>query len=541
MMTKKHLAYFACVLSIATMGIFCTNLYGRDPSPSEPSRLRSDLISIDVLTAFGPLEKQPVEFLHDAHTKALAEKNRDCTVCHLPEKDRIPLKFKRITDTNRVEVMNLYHLECISCHGEMKKAKEKTGPVECDGCHKEQTRYVSSRKPMGFDKSLHFRHSEARQKKCEQCHHEYDEKEKKLFYAKGKEGTCRYCHQTETKDDVISMRLASHMACINCHAGNLAKKMESGPIDCAGCHDAAARAKIEKVWPVPRMERKQPDAVLLKTPPAADGTEPEGGGRMDLVPFDHQAHENYNDTCRVCHHETLRPCHECHTLAGITEGNDVNLENAMHRARAKTSCVGCHNRRQEEKNCAGCHAFMGGTFKKDNDSCAACHMISFDDAPNVAFTPEAATSLATERLGSRTPVTGTYAEADIPEKVVIEKLSKEYEAVEFPHRKIVQALVDHMKDSKLAGYFHRRGGTVCQGCHHNSPASKKPPQCGSCHGKTFDAENPLQPGIIGAYHQQCIGCHQIMGITKVDGCTKCHREKINQEPVTGKPGPTKQG
>jgi hypothetical protein len=251
MKKKKRLAYLACMFSIAAVSIFCSELYGSDPRAADSSRFRADLIVIDGMSSFGRLKKQPVEFLHDAHTEALTKKNLDCTTCHLTEKDRLSPKFKRIKDTDRKEVMNLYHKECLSCHGEMKLAGEEAGPVECDGCHREKAQYVSSRQPMGFDQSLHFRHSEAQDGKCERCHHEYDEKEKKLFYAKGKEGTCRYCHKAETKDNLISMRLASHIACISCHTGNLAKKLDSGPVQCLGCHDPAAREKIKNYGPFP--------------------------------------------------------------------------------------------------------------------------------------------------------------------------------------------------------------------------------------------------------------------------------------------------
>lgn len=120
---------------------------------------------------------------------------------------------------------------------------------------------------------------------------------------------------------------------------------------------------------------------------------------------------------------------------------------------------------------------------------------------------------------------GVYDDNEIPEKVIIKNLSREYGAVLFPHRKIVKTLVSNIKDNKLAGYFHSREGSICKGCHHNSPLSKKPPQCGNCHAETHDVKNPLKPGIKGAYHLQCIRCHGIMNITKVDGCTKCHEEK----------------
>jgi hypothetical protein len=520
----KHLIRLACILAVSTVSIYCTNLYGSDRILKDSSRTRADIIKIDIMNRFAPLEKPSVEFLHDAHTEALAKKNLDCTACHLVEKDRIFPKFKRIKDVDRIEVMNLYHKECISCHGEMKVAHEKSGPVECDGCHREKAMYSSSRQPMGFDKSLHFRHSEAQEKKCEVCHHEYDEKEKKLFYAKEKEGTCRYCHKTESKDKPISMRLASHIACVNCHTRNLANHMASGPVTCSGCHDLAAQQKIKKISPVPRMERKQPDTVLIKADQKGMEAGTEKLNRMNFVPFDHQVHEENNDSCRVCHHENLKPCNECHTLTGIKEGKEVNLENAMHQVDTGKSCLGCHSIKQEEKNCAGCHVFMSKTTKKESDSCGKCHMVPVSEMEKTG-TPDDEKSLAAEMLRLRKPVTGTYHQDDIPEKVVIKNLSKQYEPVDFPHRKIVNALVNNIKDNRLSGYFHSQEGTICKGCHHNSPVSKKPPHCGNCHGKTFDKENPLKPGIMGAYHQQCMGCHQEMDIKKPAGCIDCHKEK----------------
>ncbi len=87
---------------------------------------------------------------------------------------------------------------------------------------------------MGFDKSLHYRHIEAQKDKCERCHHEYDPQSQELVYAKDKEGTCRYCHKQKTEvlesETRISMRLASHVACIDCHRKTLEKDMTAGPV-----------------------------------------------------------------------------------------------------------------------------------------------------------------------------------------------------------------------------------------------------------------------------------------------------------------------
>jgi hypothetical protein len=130
-------------------------------------------------------------------------------------------------------------------------------------------------------------------------------------------------------------------------------------------------------------------------------------------------------------------------------------------------------------------------------------------------------------LNSRIAVHGTFADEDIPETVEIKRLMDLYEPVKLPHRKIVQALVKNIQNNKLASYFHTETGTVCQGCHHYSPAVQKPPACESCHGLPFNANDPFKPGLMAAYHRQCMECHQGMGLTKfvATNCTACHRQR----------------
>ena len=146
---------------------------------------------------------------------------------------------------------------------------------------------VSTRVKPDFDKSLHYRHVKAANNQCDSCHHEYDEKASKTVYVKGKESSCTYCHGPKTLDRVESYRGAAHEQCISCHEEKLAKKLESGPVDCGGCHGAAELAKLEKLTEIPRLERGQPEAVLVS------GREPDPAGepvqRMKLVPFDHKA------------------------------------------------------------------------------------------------------------------------------------------------------------------------------------------------------------------------------------------------------------
>jgi hypothetical protein len=470
----------------------------------------------------------------------LAKQQKDCFACHLketkpqspsapgvPPGERMSIKFKRLKDTTPREVRGIYHENCIGCHTTMAEKGEEFGPVVCGECHRERTAQSSARKPMGMDNSLHFRHSKAAKDKCDVCHHGYDEKAKKLFYDKGKEGTCRYCHKTETEENRISMPLASHLSCVECHRAGQEKNLKAGPVTCGGCHDEKAQMKIQKVHPLPRMDRKQPDMLFVK---ALGQDEKEPLTRMNPVPFDHKSHEGYSDTCRACHHEEMSACNSCHTLVKpAKKGGNVQLERAMHQSGSPMSCVGCHEVSQKTKECAGCHALMPAKARPKDESCSKCHMNPLPQPAAPAQSQAAEKEGAERLLQSRQAVKGTFPVEDIPEKVQIKTLVDKYEQVELPHRKIVLSLVKGMNESKggakLASYFHNDKSTVCQGCHHNSPSSVKPPSCLTCHSAPFDAGNLMKPGILGAYHQQCMGCHEAMEIKKPKECVDCHKER----------------
>lgn len=560
---KLLLRWAGIIGLLAIVSIYCIGTKGFADLSKDSKR--ADVITIDTLKIFGDIEKPEVVFLHDLHTDALEKKKKDCSACHLsgnsyeviPDTlkaaikriDQMSPKFRRLKDISRKEVMDVYHLNCIECHTNMSAEGDKSGPVACGDCHKEDA-ISSSAQPMGFDKSLHFRHSKAQEKKCEKCHHEYDEKAKKLVYVKEKEGSCRYCHMEKTEDNRISMKLASHLSCIDCHRKTLAKKLHAGPVKCSGCHDPEKQKMIEKVASVPRMERKQPDVTMITT------GQKDLTARMNFVPFDHKAHEEYNDTCRVCHHAEMDKCTKCHTLAGIKEGKHISIEQAMHQMGTEKTCMGCHEIKQDDKKCAGCHVFMERARKQEASSCLKCHMdqpqvvevrgevedltysnktapsdiggsgiVYYTVKPDTQMSEKELAKLADSVLKARKPVTETYKDEDIPEKVIIKEMVNKYGPVELPHRKIVNTLVKNIKDNKLASYFHSEKGTLCQGCHHNSPASKKPPRCGNCHGKPFDEKNMFKPGIMGAYHIQCMGCHKEMELEKPVSCTDCHKEK----------------
>jgi hypothetical protein len=482
---KTRLSWTGIILIFFTVSICltATGIYGAKGPSESAAQKRADIIRIDSMQAFGKLERPPVTFLHQKHTEALAAQNKDCSACHLVENKRLVPQYMRLKNTAKQEVMDIYHGNCTACHQEMAAARQKSGPVVCGECHKERPDLVSIWQPIGMDKSLHYRHSKAQNEKCERCHHEFNEVTKKLYHAEGKEGTCRYCHKDVTEENRISLQLASHLACIDCHSKTLAKFDDAGPITCGGCHDPAQQKLVEKLKAVPRI-------------------------------------------CRVCHHANLNACVQCHTLQGTKEGDQVTLEASMHRLNVDMSCLGCHDLNQRDPKCAGCHAGIARTRQQDPDACQACHMADVTRVTeSIQDTEEK--DLVARMLDSRNPVTHTFAESDIPENVEMKTLMNQYGPVKLPHRKIVQTLSGNIKDNRLVRYFHRDENMLCQGCHHHSPASKKPPSCASCHGQPFDERDPFKPGLMAAYHRQCMECHEAMGIEKpvATNCTACHQKK----------------
>ncbi len=504
---------------------------------------RADLVTIDGMKALGPLERPPVQFKHDGHTEKLLSEGQTCAACHLSLQDgRLSQKFLRLENGSRDALMELYHEKCIGCHTERKAKGLATGAVTCGGCHARDPEYASNAQEVGFDKSLHWRHIEAVGRKCESCHHEYDPKAEKTVYKKGHERSCRDCHKEDTETR-SGMKTAGHWSCIGCHLATDGKSRKTGPVDCAGCHHPDRQAAVKTLNTVPRLPRNQPDRVMVAAS-AADA----GLARMPVAPFNHEIHENATDTCRVCHHEGMQACNQCHTLEGHSQGGGVKLEMAMHDMDSDHSCVGCHNAKKAETACVGCHKIMDQS-RLPESACLRCHygpkpeeyskhrlvetvMRDVDaigeDAEETDLSHEGrdgeSTWLTGEMLNRTAPL--SFAESDIPETVTVNVLESQYGPAAFPHRKIVYSMLKAVRESKMAMHFHGSEDALCQGCHHNSPVGKKPPMCRSCHGQPFNADKIHVPGLKGAYHQQCMGCHQAMKIEPV-GCTGCHERKSN--------------
>jgi len=414
--------------------------------------------------------------------------------------------------------------------------------VTCGECHKE-TDVESSRVLIGMDKSLHYRHEIAesipsaapgesktddKDRNCGACHHEYDKKLNKTVYVKGKECTCRYCHKAVKTKEARSFRTVAHEQCLNCHYRLKLKDIKTGPVECGACHDAARQAKIQTIADVPRIQRNQPDTVLLSLwLKEAEKSKSPSDQFVKPVAFDHKTHESAVATCYRCHHESMNACNGCHTRTGTEQSRFINLGTAMHTPQSMTSCIGCHDVKLKDKDCAGCHAQM--TEKRFADEpCAGCHNVSRDLLTPIPANAEKAVQLAQSEINLWKIPQPVVPEDKIPETVTIDVMKKQYQGATFPHRKIALALSTRIQKSELAMHFHGASTTMCTGCHHHSPASLTPPKCASCHPISTFAGPDSRPGLKGAYHVQCIRCHQEMGIEKpaATDCVACHKLQL---------------
>ncbi|WP_419785263.1 sulfate respiration complex hexadecaheme cytochrome HmcA [Pseudodesulfovibrio sp.] len=552
---KRMLRLGAAAIVLAVMLCFQMEAMGMFDS-SSGATTRPDVIKIDTIAKLETLEQPAAVFMHDAHTKALKDQGMSCTACHKKDsKGKMALTFNRVEEDGQPalsadELKAVYHDGCITCHVKSADKGYKSGPKagECRGCHQERPSTPVARAEAGMDHTLHAMHWNSKELKadageqtnCGACHHIYDEAAKKTVYVKDKEESCRACHtETPAKPVTLDKEAAFHAQCVTCHQSMIDKKAaKTGPVTCGGCHgekgvaarkDAEAKALAAMGGKLPRLPRKQPDAVLMTIKPLEKDAKSTG---MAPVAFDHKFHETQTDTCRACHHKSVQACSSCHTPLGVEKGGYVTIGQAMHDLKNKRSCVGCHAEQQKKPECAGCHDLRPKDKGLSQTACKTCHNAPAKDSQGMlmAMAPkETRTEAAEAVVASRPGHQARVAVDAIPEFVKIGALANEYQASTMPHRKIVLKLYDGMKDSGLAANFHSVPEAMCQGCHHNAPASLNPPSCASCHAKPFTREDEGRPGLKAAYHGQCMGCHKSMGIEKpaATNCVGCHAKKAN--------------
>jgi hypothetical protein len=120
-------------------------------------------------------------------------------------------------------------------------------------------------------------------------------------------------------------------------------------------------------------------------------------------------------------------------------------------------------------------------------------------------------------------------QSDAPETVTIDILAELYGPVEFNH-------AGHTEMVECSDCHHHTVGTVtqrwnCKKCH-NNPLEGDTVSCSDCHPQDRFSSKYLatlddpelfhieKPGLKGAFHLNCVGCHQEMG--GPTGCEECH-------------------
>ncbi|MBP7149815.1 MAG: tetrathionate reductase family octaheme c-type cytochrome, partial [Acidobacteria bacterium] len=77
---------------------------------------------------------------------------------------------------------------------------------------------------------------------------------------------------------------------------------------------------------------------------------------------------------------------------------------------------------------------------------------------------------------------------------------------------------------ELHGWMDITIGGACSECHADM-ASNPPQSCRRCHDRSNEPDAPARLGLKGAYHRQCIGCHESQSkpATAPTACRSCHQ------------------
>lgn len=132
-------------------------------------------------------------------------------------------------------------------------------------------------------------------------------------------------------------------------------------------------------------------------------------------------------------------------------------------------------------------------------------------------------------LFAMTPVVICTAQ-DTPDQITLDSLSELYDGVTFDH----VMHVDLAEDCSTCHHHTTGTGTTdarCARCHSQS-TEQASVACRDCHvTKPFSAVSMRgldpgayhidRPGLKGAYHLNCLGCHEQMGAPV--GCNDCHQ------------------
>lgn len=199
------------------------------------------------------------------------------------------------------------------------------------------------------------------------------------------------------------------------------------------------------------------------------------------VVFTHSRHVDMGHACADCHHESPTP-----------EPQPVAC-GACHPAEYTRPWIDAHKTALDPATCTRCHHATFGKLTWSHQehvdqytaSCTDCH-----HGPDIEPEPTACSSCHGDAPDGNTPSLRVAAHVRC------------------------ETCHSDLYDQKIKG---------CKSCHEQLPGVPGPAQasCVSCH---YDAEAPLLPTRMEAFHGQCMGCHETSGAGPFGekSCSRCH-------------------
>lgn len=163
--------------------------------------------------------------------------------------------------------------------------------------------------------------------------------------------------------------------------------------------------------------------------------------------------------------------------------------------------------------------------------------------PLAAFPRDLARERAREAFPANEFYPGTYQDVYTLEHPALNEPGDLYGAVLFTHRRHDASTGGHcavchhrqaMEDGDRTGVefyiVHQAMGTTiegsCQACHVDL-REKRFQKCSDCHRLADEPDDRSRPGLLGAFHVNCIGCHLGQPADKAapTGCDDCHQPR----------------
>ena len=144
----------------------------------------------------------------------------------------------------------------------------------------------------------------------------------------------------------------------------------------------------------------------------------------------------------------------------------------------------------------------------DVSNCKRCHTCEKPTAENVCLPPCTRVQAASEELASKQG----------PDFILLDMIKSEEEGED----RFGPVPFDHQGHAEWAGIS---GG--CTMCHHYTPEGAAHPACRTCHLPLVRRSDITKPGLKGAYHRQCMGCHREW--SQNTRCVACHIKMVGEE------------